>query len=124
MRFPRSRHRNRVLLSTRPVSHVVPWSGIPPVCHGRRSRFVRTAFLLAVIGAVRLARTARSHWRVSLGLGGLLLEIAGHSVLTGPVRSAVDLLGLVLVLTAALKSTGPAGDRRPVMPQAAWRWHG
>src|SRR5690348_18227161 len=32
-------------------------------------------------------------------------------------------LGLVLVLTAVLKSTGPAADRRPVMPQAAWRWH-
>jgi hypothetical protein len=95
------------------------------VRHGRRRfRLARTGLLLVVIGAVRLARAARSHWRVSLGLGGLLLEIAGHSVFTGQVRSAVDLLGLVVVLTAVLKSTGPVGDRRPVMPQTAWRWHG
>jgi hypothetical protein len=41
----------------------------------------------------------------------------------GPARGAADLLGLVLVLTAVLKSGSPAGDRRPALPQAAWRWH-
>lgn len=84
---------------------------------------VRTGILLAVIGAVRLARAARSHWRISLGLGGLLLEILGHVALAGPARGAAHLLGLVLVLTAVLRGTDPAGDRRPVMPQTAWRWH-
>jgi len=85
---------------------------------------VRAGLLLAVLGGVRLVRAARWHWRISLGLGGLLLEILGHSVLAGPVRGAAGLLGLVLVLTAVLKSEGPAADRRPVMPQTAWRWHG
>jgi hypothetical protein len=85
---------------------------------------MRTGLLLAALGSVRLAWAARSHWRVSLGLGGLLLEILGHSALPGPARGAADLLGLVLVVAAVLKSTGPAADRRPVMPQAAWRWHG
>jgi hypothetical protein len=73
---------------------------------------------------VRLARAARSHWRISLGLGGLLLEILGHSALAGPARGAADLLGLVLVLVAVLKSPGAAADRRLAMPQTAWRWHG
>jgi hypothetical protein len=89
----------------------------------RRFRLARTGVLLAVIGTARLAQAARAHWRVSLALCGLLLEIAGHSSLAGPARGAADLLGLVLVLTAVLKSGRPAGERRPALPQAAWRWH-
>jgi hypothetical protein len=118
MRFRRSRRRNLVLLSTR---------GVPPLAlrhrmrPARRRRFgaMRTGFLLAVIGVTRLVRAARAHWRVSLGLAGLLLEILGHSVLPAPVGFA----GLLVLLTAVLKSTGPASERRPAMPQTAWRWH-
>ena len=125
MRIRRSRRRHLIILSTHAVPVPAARPRLRPVRRRpRRFRFARTGFLLAVIGAVRLARTARSHWRVSFGLGGLLLEILGHSVLTGPARGAAGLLGLVLVLIAVLKSTGPAGDRRPAMPQAAWRWHG
>ena len=118
MRFRWSRRRNLVVLSTRAVPPLVSWRGIRPV---RRHRFqaVRTGFLLVVVGVTRLAWAARAHWRVSLGLAGLLLEILGHSVLPAP----VGFLGLVVLLTAALKSTGPASDRRPGMPQTAWRWH-
>jgi hypothetical protein len=123
MKSRRPCRRPLVLLSTRAVPPVVPRTAIRRA-RRRRFRLVRTGLLLAVLGGVRLARAARWHWRISLGLGGLLLEILGHSVLAGPVRGAADLLGLVLVLTAVLKSTGPDGDRRPVMPQAAWRWHG
>jgi hypothetical protein len=123
MKSRRPCRRPLVLLSTRAVPPVVPRTAIRRA-RRRRFRLVRTGLLLAVLGGVRLARAARWHWRISLGLGGLLLEILGHSVLAGPVRGAADLLGLILVLTAVLKSTGPAGDRRPVMPQAAWRWHG
>jgi hypothetical protein len=123
MRFRRSCRRPLVLLSTRAVPPIAPRPGIRRPRH-RRFRLVRTGLLLAVLGSVRLARAARWHWRISLGLGGLLLEILAHSVLAGPVRGAADLLGLVLVLTAVLKSTGPASDHRPVMPQTAWRWHG
>jgi uncharacterized sodium:solute symporter family permease YidK len=85
---------------------------------------MRAGMLLSVLGGMRLVRAASRHWRISLGLGGLLLEILGHFALGGQVRSAAGLLGLVLVLTAALKSTRPDADRRPVMPQTAWRWHG
>ena len=123
MRFRRPRRRNLIVLSTRAVSPSGPRRPARPA-RRRRFRLARTGFLLAVIGAARLARSARSHWRISLALCGLLLEITGHSVFAGPARGAADLLGLVLVLTAVLKSGSPAGDRRPALPQAAWRWHG
>jgi len=123
MRFRRSRRRNLILLSTRAVPPLVPRQAVRPV-RRRRLRFARTGALLAVIGAVRAVQAVRTHWRVSLGLGGLLLEILGHSVLTGPARGTADLLGLAIVLVAVLKSTGPADERRPAVPQAAWRWHG
>jgi hypothetical protein len=122
MRFRRSRRRNLILLSTR----AVPLPGLRRPARAvrrRRFRLARTSLLLAVIGAARLVQAARAHWRISLVLGGLLLEIAGHSVLAGPARGAADLLGLVIVLTAVLKSSRPAADRPPVLPQAAWRWH-
>lgn len=123
MRFRRSRHRNLVLLSTSDGPPFALQHGMRPG-RRRRLRFVRTGLLLAVLGSVQLARAARSRWRISFGLGGLLLEILGHCVLAGPARGVADLLGLVLILMAVLKNTGPAGDRRPAMPQAGWRWHG
>jgi hypothetical protein len=123
MRFRRSRRRNLILLSTRAVVPSGP-RGPARAVRRRRFRLVRTGCLLAVIGAARLVQSARSHWRISLALCGLLLQVAGHSVLAGPAHSAADLLGLVLILTAALKGDGPAGDRRRPMPQTAWRWHG
>jgi hypothetical protein len=39
-------------------------------------------------------------------------------------RGAADLLGLVLVVVAVLKSEGSAEAGHRVVPQAAWRWHG
>jgi hypothetical protein len=132
MRFRRPRRRNLILLSTRAIPpRPVPLRAVPPsrlrrparAVRRRWFRFARTGFLLAVIGAARLAQSARSHWRVSLALCGLLLEIAGHSVLAGPARGAADLAGLAIVVTAVLRSGRPAGDHRPALPQAAWRWH-
>jgi hypothetical protein len=83
---------------------------------------VRTGALLTVVGVLRLTQLARCRWRLSLGLAGVLLEVLGHSVFAGSARSAVDLLGLAVVLVAFLKSGDPAHTRDPAMPQAAWHW--
>ena len=123
MRLRRSRRRNLIVLSTRTVSS----PGLRDTARftrRRRFRLMRTGALLTVIGAMRLAQIARSHWRISLGLGGALLEVLGHSVFTGPARGAADLVGLVVVLFAVLKSADPASTRSISLPQTAWRWHG
>lgn len=108
------------MLSTRDVR---PYDTGPIVRPRRRGqfRFVRTGALLTVMGVLRLTQLARSRWRLSLGLAGLLLEVLGHSLCTGQARSAADLLGLAVVAVALLKSGDPAHTRRPGMPQAAWR---
>ena len=121
MRLCRSRRRPLILLSTRPGPGVRPGARI---ARRRRFRFVRTGMLLAAIGALRLARTARARWRISLACCGVLLEVLGHSVLAGPARGVAGLLGLALVVVAVLKSEGPAEAGHRVVPQTAWRWHG
>ena len=85
---------------------------------------MRTGSLLAVVGIMWLAQMARYRWRLSLGLAGVLLEILGHLVFTGPARGGAYLLGLLVMLVAFLKSEDPALGRRPAVPQAVWRWRG
>jgi hypothetical protein len=123
MRLRRTRRGNLTVLSTWPVRA----SGVRPTARParrRRFRFARTGMLLAVIGVVRTAQIARVRWRITLGFCGILLEILGHWVLGGPVRGAADLLGLVIVTVAVLKSEEPAESRRRVVSQAAYRWQG
>ena len=123
MRLRRSHPRNLTLLSTRDVrpSGFRPAAGL---ARRRRFRFIRTGALLTVIGVLWLAQFARYRWRLSLGLAGVLLEVLGHSVFTGPARGGAYLFGLVVMLVAFLKSEDPSLRRRPAMPQAAWRWRG
>ena len=121
MRFRRSRRTSLMLLSTSPV----PPSRVHQIARidrRRRFRLIRTGALLTVIGVMRLARIARAHWRLSLGLCGVLLEVLGHVAFAGG-RGSADLLGLVLVLFAWLKSEDPASGPA-ALPQTAWRWHG
>jgi hypothetical protein len=122
MRLVRARRRNLILLNTR----AVPVTGRSPGTRlaRRRFRFVRTGALLTIIGVLRLARSARSRWRISLGLGGVLFEVLGHTVCTGTARGAADLLGLVVIVVAVLKSEGPAEPRRAALAQATWHGHG
>ena len=123
MRLRRSRRRNLILLSTRPTVS----SGLRPtarLARRRRFRCLRTVALLTVIGVMRLAQITRSYWRISLGLSGVLLEVLGHFLFTGPARGAAELLGLAAILVALLKSAGPASGYDTAPPHAAWRWHG
>jgi hypothetical protein len=123
MRLRRSHRRNLILLST----HAVPSPGAREtarLARRRRFRFMRAGALLTVISVMRLAQIARSHWRISLGLCGVLLEVLGHSVFTGPAQGAAHLLGLAVVLFVVLKGEAPASGGRISLPQVAWRWHG
>ena len=87
----------------------------------RRMRWwLRTGTLLALIGVVRLARTARARWEpVSLVVGGLLMVI-GFAL---PAASVAFPLGMVVLVIALLRgiatkgrATGQAGD--------CWQWRG
>jgi hypothetical protein len=89
----------------------------------RRFRSLRLGALLMVVGVGRLARTMRSCWRLSIGLSGVLLEVIGLTLLSGPAQSAADLIGLVVILYALLRNPEPA-SRRAGIPQAAWRHPG
>jgi len=123
MRFRRSRRRNLILLSSR----AAPPPGVrqaAQLVRRRRSRVLRTGALLTVIGVMRLAQIARSRWRISLGLLGVLLEVLGHCAFTGPARGAAGLLGLAFVLVALLKNADPASRDTVALPQAAWHGRG
>ena len=81
MRLRRSRRRTLTLLSTRPAPGVQPGARL---ARRRRFRFARTGALLAVVGLLRLARTARVRWRISLACCGVLLEVLVERVLRRP----------------------------------------
>src|SRR6266536_3344170 len=102
MRLFRTRRRSLVLLSTR----AAPAGGLSPRRRlaRRRFRFIRTGAVLAIVGVLRLARVTRSRWRISMGFCGVLLEILGHTACPGAARGPADLLGLVIVIVAVLKS--------------------
>ena len=124
----RSRHRNLVVMSTRAVPAYLPparestWPARTRT--RRRFRLLRIGALLAVIAVMRLFRTMQASWRLSVGLSGVLLEIIGITLFSGPAQSAADLAGMVVILFALLRNTGPASGRRTGIPQAAWRWPG
>jgi hypothetical protein len=117
----RSRRRNLIILSTRAFPAYQP----PPYRVARRRfRSLRLGALLMVVGVMRLARIVRSRWRLSIGLSGILLEVIGHTLLSGPAQSAADLIGLVVILYALLRNPEPASARGAGIPQAAWRHPG
>ena len=124
----RPRRRNLIVLSTRAVPAPLPRARestrLARTRTRRRFRFLRIGALLAVLAAIRLARTMRTCWRLSAGLAGLLLEIIGITLLSGPAQSAADFAGMALILFALLRNTDPASGRRTAFPQATWHRHG
>jgi hypothetical protein len=114
----RQRHRNLVVWS----SSAVPgrsWAWRP--ARPRRIRWwLRTTSLLAVIGVMRLARTARARWEpVSLAIGGTLTGI-GFAL---PAAAVAYLLGLLILIVALI--TGIAAKGRAVGQAAdCWQWRG
>ena len=120
----RPRRRNLVVLSTRAVPVPPPRARestrLARTRTRRRFGLLRIGALLAVVAAIRLVRTMRTCWRLSASLAGVLLQIIGITLFSGPAQSAADFAGMGLILFALLRNTGPASDRSAAVPQAAW----
>jgi hypothetical protein len=115
----RPRRRNLVVWSSSGGPGRGSWAWRP--ARARRIRWwLRTGTLLALIGAVRLARAARAYWEpVSLVAGGVLMVIG----FVLPAASVAYLVGMLVIVIALLKgirtkgrAASPAGD--------CWQWRG
>jgi hypothetical protein len=93
----------------------------------RRSKlrwWLRTGALLAIIGVMRLARTARLHPRPAVSLAGTLITMAGISLPSEPVLISgfiVLLLALFMPAESAEAPARPCSHRlaaTPFLPRA------
>ena len=114
----RSRPQTRVVWSS--SAHRVARRGVQEVTRttrgGRVRWWGRTAMLLTVIGALRLARIVRTHPRPSLSLAGTAITVAGITVPSAPVLVA----GLVVLFLALFLPSDPASA--PAQPCSARLW--
>ena len=93
--------------------------GAPRLARPRRTRWWRrTGAQRTVIGAMRLVRTVRTHWRPVLAATGALLMIVGIVLPSG--MTLVP--GMLVLLFALLKGAGPS-DCRAVTQLTAAHWH-
>jgi hypothetical protein len=77
---------------------------------GRRIRWwLRTGALLAVIGVLRLARTARTRWEPVSLLAGAVLTVAGLMMST----AAAFFAGLLVLIATLLKGIASQTARSP-----------
>ena len=83
---------------------------------GRIRWWVRTGVLLAIIGVLRVARTARAYPRPALSLAGTAVAVAG---LTLPSR-AVLIAGFLVLFLAMFLPSDPAAA--PAKPCSARLW--
>jgi hypothetical protein len=114
----RSRQQTRVVWSS--SAHRVTRHGVQEVTRptrgGRVRWWGRTAMLLTVIGALRLARIVRTHLRPSLSLAGTGITLAGITVPSAPVLVA----GFVVLFLALFLPSDPASA--PAQPCSARLW--
>jgi hypothetical protein len=113
----RLRQRTRVVWSSssgRVTRHGVR-EARPSARGGRIRWWLRTGALLAVIGLIRLARTAMKYPRPAVSLAGTAITVAGFSLPNG-----VVLISGFLVLFLALFMPDPAGA--PARPDPGRLW--
>ena len=116
----RLRSRRRTIVASSSSSGHVARHGVHVVARSTRARrirwWVRTGVLLAIIGVVRLARTARTYPRPALSLAGTAVAVAG---LTLPSR-AVLIAGFLVLFLAMFLPSDPAAA--PAKPCSARLW--
>ena len=91
------------------------------IARSRRIRWwLRTGTLLALMGVVRLARTARIRWEpVFLGVG-VTLVVIGFAL---PAAWLAFLFGLLVLVVTLLKGIATKG-RRADQAADCWQWRG
>jgi hypothetical protein len=113
----RARRRNLVLWSSYPVPDGRSWGR-----GGRRPRrtrqirwWMRTVALLTILGALRLARSARTRWEPACLVAGTLLTVIGF-LLPAVVVFYAGLLVLIVTLVKGIAKKG-----RDAGLSAQWR---
>jgi hypothetical protein len=110
----RLRSRRRTIVASSSSSGHVTRHGVHVVTRstraGRIRWWVRTGVLLAIIGVLRAARTARTYPRPAISLAGTAVTVAG---LTLPSRAMLVAGFLVLFLAMFLPSDPAAAPAKP-----------
>ena len=116
----RLRSRRRTIVASSSSSGRVARHDVRAVTRASRARrirwWVRTGVLLAIIGVLRVARTARAYPRPALSLAGTAVAVAG---LTLPSR-AVLIAGFLVLFLAMFLPSDPAAA--PAKPCSARLW--
>jgi hypothetical protein len=115
----RPRRGNLVIWSSSGVPGGRSWAWRP--ARRRRIRWwLRTGALLALIGVVRLARTARARWEPVSLVAGATLTVIGFAL---PAASVAYLLGLLVLVVTLLKGIATKG-RAAGQAADCWQWRG
>ena len=110
----RLRRRNLVVWSSTAAPARRSWTvpdrrGARPARLRRVRWWLRTGALLAVLGVLRLARTARVRWEPVSLRAGLLIAVTGFVL---PAGGGVFILGVVVLIVTLLKGIGAQERRR------------
>ena len=116
----RLRSRRRTMVAWSSSSGPVTRHGVHVVTRSNRAGrirwWMRTGVLLAIIGVLRLARTARTYPRPALSLAGTAVTVAG---ITLP-SAAVLVSGFLVLFLAMFLPSDPAAA--PAKPCSARLW--
>jgi hypothetical protein len=103
----------------------MPTAPVVPRCQGRSGCPLPRA-ASPHPGAARLARTLRTRWWPRFLLAGVLLVVAGVTLLSGAAAAWVAGAGAAIIFVIGLRSlsTSPADSRRepPMPPGAGGPW--
>jgi hypothetical protein len=83
-------------------------SGARPARLSRIRWWVRTGALLTILGALRLARTARVRWEPMCLLAGFLIAVSGFALPSG----GIFMLGVLVLIVTLLKGISAQQRRR------------
>ena len=110
----RPRRRNLVVWSSTAApagrSRAGPWRRVARPARLSRIRWwLRTGALLTILGALRLARTARVRWEPVCLLAGFLIAVTGFAL---PAGGAIFILGVLVLIVTLLKGLSTQQRRR------------